>query len=262
MKLEHKNRSYAVAGTLLFHGIVALMLIFLALRTPLPLPGEEGVEVSLGNSEVGMGEEQPEVSQSAASLPPPAPPKAKAEEVVTQRIEESVTLPTRKETKVEPRKEPKPEPAKTTPPEPEPPKVDPRALYRASGNQTISGQSQGTSGQPGDQGNPNGTPSSSNNVGAGGAGDGISFSLQGRSALLLPKPGYDSREQGRVVVSIYVSREGLVTNAIGGARGTTITDPVLIRSAVDAARRARFSPNPDAPEEQIGTITYNFLRLN
>ncbi len=52
---EKKERTKAIIGTVLFHiGLLAFMIL-MGLRTPLPLPGEEGVEVNLGYYDVGSG---------------------------------------------------------------------------------------------------------------------------------------------------------------------------------------------------------------
>ena len=45
---EKKDRGLAVAGTIMVHALAVLILFLMAFRTPLPLPGEEGVEVDLG----------------------------------------------------------------------------------------------------------------------------------------------------------------------------------------------------------------------
>ena len=57
---EKKDKGFAVAGTILFHALAVLLLFLMAFRTPLPLPGEEGVEVDLGMMDQGMGNIQPE----------------------------------------------------------------------------------------------------------------------------------------------------------------------------------------------------------
>jgi periplasmic protein TonB len=265
MSKEKRNKTYAFIGTALFHALLLLLLILLALRTPLPLPGEEGVEVSLGYTDAGMGRVQPSVVQPASAPAPRPEPSEQKEDIVTQTTEETVALPAQKEEKIEPKPQPpKPEP-KVEPipdPEPEPPKVDPRALYPGRTQESQTGQNEGATGQAGDQGRPDGSPDSPSYEGIGGAGEGISYSLEGRSSSFLPKPDYPSREQGRVVVTIWVNKEGKVVRASPGARGTTTTDPALRRAAEQAALRAKFSPNPNAPDEQIGTITYNFLRQN
>ena len=142
------------------------------------------------------------------------------------------------------------------------PVVNPNALYKGKSKNTGNGSNEGITGKPGDQGKPHGTKDAENYDGLGGEGNGISYSLAGRSAKHLPKPSYTSQEQGKVVVIIWVNKAGIVTKAIEGAKGTNISDLGLRRLAKEAALRARFSSDPNAPEIQKGTITYNFIRLN
>lgn len=78
----------------------------------------------------------------------------------------------------------------------------------------------------------------------------------------LHKPSYDSKEQGRVVVTIRVDRQGNVVSASPGAKGTNVSDQKLWDVARDAALRSRFASDPNAPDQQVGTITYNFIRQN
>ncbi|MDY0254115.1 MAG: TonB family protein [Tenuifilaceae bacterium] len=93
-------------------------------------------------------------------------------------------------------------------------------------------------------------------------GDGISFSLGGRSALQLPSPEYPRKKSGTVVVEVTVDRNGNVTNARGGVRGSTTNDTELVNAAEGAARRARFDVNQNAAAYQTGTITYVFKLQN
>jgi colicin import membrane protein len=53
---EHKK---GLIGTIVFHTIILLILIFLGFFTPLPLPGEEGILVNFGNSDNGFGNREP-----------------------------------------------------------------------------------------------------------------------------------------------------------------------------------------------------------
>ena len=93
-----------------------------------------------------------------------------------------------------------------------------------------------------------------------GKGSGISYDLAGRKPTTLPKPAYNSPKSGRVVVEIKVDAQGKVFSAKAGARGTTVQDASLFREAEAAAKRSKFNPNPDGAEQQIGTITYLFIR--
>lgn len=279
---KENNRLKGIVGTIGFHLLALLALLYFALSTPLPLPGEEGVEVNLGSSDFGMGQVQQTSPPPVEQTPPPQPPPQTEpepeveEDIITQDVEEAPAI---EEEIVEEKKEekkeeeiinpeetkseeiieqPEPEPE----PKPEPPKVNQRALYKGKSTTDGDGSNEGITGQPGDQGNENGTPDATNYTGQGGMGDGVGYDLGGRGAKHLPKPAYDSEEQGKVVVEIRVDRNGKVVSAIAGVKGTTITDLKLRRLAEEAARRSIFAPDPNAPDRQKGTITYNFIRLN
>jgi hypothetical protein len=63
------------------------------------------------------------------------------------------------------------------------------------------------------------------------------------------------------VVAIRVNRQGKVTYAAAGAKGTTISEQSLWQQAEAAALLTVFSSNQDAPEEQRGFITYIFKKV-
>ncbi|MCK9613399.1 MAG: energy transducer TonB [Bacteroidales bacterium] len=243
MKLT-KNDIKGIAGTLLFHAVVLLCFIFFGFSTPLPLPEEEGVEVNLGYSDDGTGDIEPvnPFSQNAANNNN----SSNENENITQNTEESVNL---NKNKTE---------NNTT--QSEEPQVNKNALY--PGKKNNDGGSQGITGNPGNQGNPNGNPNSDNYNGNSPSGDGISFKLGDRKSKSLPKPNYNSKDEGVVVVTIWVDKNGNVTKAQAGARGTTTTSLYLRKIAEDAARKSKFDAKANAPEEQQGTITYNFINLN
>jgi len=123
--------------------------------------------------------------------------------------------------------------------------------------------SQGVTFPGGNQGNPDGSPASSNDGeganGSGSSGRGPSFSLSGRSALSLPKPAYPGNEEGVVVVAVTVDKYGKVTNAEAGVQGTSTSNTALIQAAKEAALKARFNADPTAAAFQKGTITYRFV---
>ena len=91
--------------------------------------------------------------------------------------------------------------------------------------------------------------------------DSISFSLKGRNLSLKILPDYDVQDEGIVVVLITVNRNGIVTNAITGSKGTTTFNKNLLLKAKQAALKTRFSVNNNAPINQQGKIIYNF-KLN
>lgn len=262
-----KNEIKGLVGTIIFHAILVLALLWLGLITPLPLPSEGGVEVNLGNSEDGMGLIQPTELASVASSPPPAQTQ-NTDELLTDDTEEAPAIEPKREVKPKPVEKPEPKPVKKEPVPVPQPKPDPRAMFPGkgtTGNTTGQGGNEGITGKPGDQGNPFGTPDATGYDGTGGSGGGpggngggISFDLTGRTSRQIPRPSNDFKESGTVVVTIYVNRQGIVTRVISGVKGTTTSNTQLKLLAEQAAKKARFSPKEDAPEEQKGTITYIF----
>lgn len=271
MKTKHdKDRTRAIVGTIIFHGVLVLCFLLFGLSTPLPLPEEHGVIVSLGYVEDGRGQTQPLAAPRPVPQSPPATPAAEPEGVVTQETHESIALPeettTHDVSRDRPdsdRRDPLPEPEDATEPVEEEPaqQVDPRALFPGRDQRSTDRQDRGETGETGVQGAPAGVVGTDEREGVGQS-NGIEYSLTGRSANFLPLPEYTTLATGRVVVQITVNRQGQVIRATAGARGTTTTDRTLHRNAEEAARRARFDLKSDAPEEQTGTITYNFIRLN
>ncbi|MFW5793151.1 MAG: energy transducer TonB family protein [Bacteroidota bacterium] len=264
-----KDKRRAVFGTVLFHLLLLFCLIFFGLRTPLPLPEEEGVFVALGNIDQGMGDVTPLMAPqpSATSSEPTEAPSV--EDVVTQSTEESIALPEDKDdsedesdsddiTPDEPVNQEVEEETVEKDPEPV---VDPRALFPGSDDKSSSQDSQGDTDKDGSQGSQSGSIDGDSYEGTG-KGGGVKFSLSGRKANYLPIPEYTSEAQGKVVVAITVDRNGQITRANAGARGTTTSDRTLWNLAEEAAKRARFDIKQNAPEEQTGTITYNFIRIN
>ncbi len=292
MKMD-KDKWKALIGTIIFHGLLLLALVFLALQTPLPLPGEQGVEVSLGTTSAGLGNQAMQTqlkTMKAKPLPKPishpklSSPKQQPKPAVThqknltQNIEKAPSLEKKKSPKkkkavkpkkTKPKKKFSQEPVakkkvdssrvvkKIPPPKKPRPVVNQRALFKlAPGKQN---QSQGIKNGAGDQGKPHGFKESNVYSGQGGMGQGVSFSLGNRGAKFLDKPSASFTEQGTVVVRIEVNPQGKVTNARVFAKGTTVVSEKLRQLAVRAAKNSLFSTDPTAPGIQIGTITYHFI---
>lgn len=125
------------------------------------------------------------------------------------------------------------------------------------------GKSQGKTFPSGNQGVATGDPNA-NKYGPGGSGSGdqgsgVSFSLNGRTANSLPKPNYPGDDAGTVVVKVTVDKYGKVTSAEAGARGTTIANKAFWDEAKQAALKAKFNVDNNAPAFQTGTISYKFV---
>lgn len=110
------------------------------------------------------------------------------------------------------------------------------------------------------QGASTGGNQGASSSGGGGFGE---FDLGGRGLYpgsALPRPSYTVQEEGTIVITVIVDPQGNVITADVRARGTNITNESMRRSAIEAARKARFAVINQA-DNQTGTITYRY-KLN
>ena len=265
----NKNKTGALIVTLIFHAGLILILMYTFLTTPdPPMTGGEGMVVNLGYVDESTGNIQP-MSENTMTNPVVENSSSKIQQeenkVITQELEETEDINVKENNTSEVKEVANPN--TTEKKETEIQKtVDQKALYKGKNNGSTS---QGTSDKgTGDQGDPNGDPNSKNygkNTGTGnspgegnGTGSGPSSDLSGRKSLRLPAPPSPCQEEGLVVVEITVDKKGNVVKAKPGVKGSRTADSCLMEIAKQAAMNAKFSANPDAPEEQMGTITYNF----
>ncbi len=271
MRMKRRNRG--ILFSLLFHAVIGVFLAFFGFTTPLPLPEEEGILVNFGEDEFAAGSNEPEI-QPENVIPGQSEPGVSssddAEDILTQDFEETAALEDASnehsteeqnqdiiEDLVEPRETQEQETNKEEV-EKEEQKVNPLALYRRNTDQNQD-NSEGITGGEGNQGSPSGSELSDDYTNALSSGTGnISYSLNGRNPLLLPKPDYDYQVEGKVVVEVVVDRNGNVITANPGVKGSTTLNEYLLSVAKKAALKAKFDNKPDAPVRQKGTITYFF----
>lgn len=263
---EHKKKSMMI--TVILHVIMLLLLFYVGLSYLDP-PPENGIAVNFGTTDTGTGRIQPtEAIKSApkeTTPPPVSQPKTEIkEEVVTQDSEDAPVI-KREEKKVEQKESPvKEEPKKVIPkePDPTPDKKTTDALSNLINGPKSEGTAKGGEGNddsPGDKGDLNGDPNAKSYYGAGKGLDGDgNYLLGGRKALNKEKFVQKCNEAGIVVVSIEVDRNGKVTNATAGVRGTTNNSKCLLDPAKRAALATRFNSDSKAPAKQIGKIIYKF----
>ncbi|HBX52594.1 MAG: hypothetical protein A2W98_09940 [Bacteroidetes bacterium GWF2_33_38] len=263
MESNTKYKVSGIVGAVLFHAGLIALLLFFGFSVPLPLPAEQGMEINFGYEELGQG--LVETGQSAASSEQEFQEANSTNEktgsetpTLTQNFENAVSIKnktneTNSTTNVE--KQNQTQVVKEQ-------QVNTNALFPGNGtgngnSGNGAGNSDGNTGGNGNQGSLNG----GNDRGDGGAGtgNGISFNLSGRKPEALPKPEYNSQEEGKVVVDVTVDRFGVVVKAIPGVKGSTTTDKTLWAAAKKAAEKTKFTKKADAPEEQKGTITYHFI---
>lgn len=266
----NKDDIYSIAGTIAFHLVIFLILWFSVLRSAIP-DFDGGVLVNFGNVEAAAGAFEPKYSGTdlpqEQTPPPVSTPEAKAEDLLTQDLEETVAVEAEKKKALE-EKERKEleekerrlrEEAERRRIEEERKKKEQDIRNRVAGAFGIGHADGGSQGDAaageGNQGSPFGNSDHGENEGVGGYG---SFNLNGRSigAGGLPRPAYTIQEEGRIVVNITVDPKGNVIFAEVG-RGTNIDNASMRKSAIEAAKRAKFN-SISGTNNQSGTITYRY----
>lgn len=283
-----QKKSLAISS--LLYGIMLLILFFIRFWPPANLDqltgggGGGGVTINFGDSDLGSGanykSEVLEVKHQTKQVPSKTTPD---EAILSQEntTEESVVIPTKEKTKkpivVINKEEPKPVVIAK-------PKVssstnnalasimkgsnrggdgdDKTAGNKGKSNGNLNSNGYyGVGGSGGGTGGGNGTGNGTGTGPGSGSGGGTGYSLGNRKAISKPVPKYNCNEEGKVVVEVSVDRNGRTTNAVAGIKGTTNTASCLLDQAKIAAMNTRWQPSDNAPERQVGTITYNF-RLN
>jgi TonB family protein len=267
------------------HILLALLIIFVTFRIKVPEPAEEGLLVNFGFDETGSGLYEP----APEPVSPPPPPATSGDEagdeaMLTQDFEEAVEVKKaepspeelrrqaearaaeqkrREEAEAEQRRIAQ-ENAERQKREEEQRRIDQanaraRNAFGNTGNTGTTGQSEGVAGGQGNQGVESGTEGVRNYGPGGGTGNSnISYNLSGRQHQSLPKPQYNVQDEGTVTVEVRVNRAGDVIMVRAGVPKTTVSDVRLIEEARQAALKTKFDSNPNAPETQVGTITYIF----
>jgi hypothetical protein len=282
-----KNRK-AGLYTLMICGVLLTMLLLISWNLPFnpPTPVEEGLEVNLGNSDQGLGSDQPFLpndpsKQDQEKYTPPktvSPTKEALKDVETDDKDpdpapavkqppvskpEAKKIPDKDLTVKTPRKTVQP----AVNPTPAPPK--PKAVFHGVNGDGTGGNdadhfkpggNQGIAGGKGDQGKPGGDPNSTNYTG-GGHGNGIAIArgLQGRRISSTPSFTDEFNENAKVAVDIVVDASGNVTSAEYQAKGSTTADASLKAIAIRKAHQVKFNGGSD---ESSGTLIFNFRLKN
>ncbi len=271
----HKRKSAIITAILLL--LMLLMMYGFGMRYMDP-PVEYGVSINYGDADVGSGEPvqkvktaepdteevQEEDVQEQNEKIEEQPKEEIVEDVLTDdTTTEDVPVVDKKEEKKEPVKEVKEvkEEKPKEKPKPKPSKAATDALNSllnggASDGETKKGE--GDDKESGVKGDKKGDPDSNKYYGEAGGGSGGNYNLAGRKALSKPIQNPDCEEEGTVVVSIEVNKDGSVIKASPGERGTTNSAPCLFKAAKEAALKTKWNPDGNAPKKQRGTIIYKF----
>jgi hypothetical protein len=267
--------------------LLMIILLYVSWTRPVePVPVVvDSMEVNLGNSDKGLGTDQPYLpgQPSAEDKEKYTPPKQAV--VAKEPVKDVETDDNNKEdapvvkkavvTKPDATKIPDKEvvvkktvkPVKQPDIMPTPPKPRPKAVFHGvngtgtGGNNADDfkpGGNQGIAGGKGDQGAPGGDPTATNYTGGAGHGNSgviISRGLSGRHITGLPSFTDDFNENAKIAVDIHVDANGNVTDADYQPRGSTSGDASLIAIAKRKARLVKFNSGDD---ESVGTLVFNF----
>ncbi len=265
-----KSKIAAIIGTVLFHLLLLLILLFNSFKRIIPVE-EEGVEVMFGQVDQASGTFVPAeitpVVPPEVTPPVVSPPVAdQAEPVISQDAEESVALQEKKKKQQEQKKQELQRQKETEQKEAEAKKIKQEEqrkiaeINKRAGGAFGQGGSVGSSGNAasgkGFQGSPTGNSDKGATTGNGGKGSTASFSLKGRNVKgVLASPRGNEQQEGTIEVEIVVSPEGKVLSAEVDIANTSIASATMRRAAVQAARQTTFT-DIESVDNQRGTITY------
>lgn len=261
------HRRKGLIATALIHALLLLVFLFFGLSYFEPKP-EEGIVINFGTSTSGSGRTEAaprQQNQSAQQSQATSQSEQQAESPsLTQDVTDAPALEsTEQQNPIEETINEEEETESETEQQP----TDALQRLLQSTEASESGGGEGITEGAGDQGDPEGDPSSDSRTGGasgGGGGDG-NYRLGNRKALNKPQPDYQCAETGRVVVKIYVDRQGKVTSAkagesIPGGAATNTTSDCLFRRARQAALATTWQADSEAPETQSGYIIYYFSK--
>ena len=286
---ESQKNLKATGYTAVFCTLLLIILLYASWTLPVEAPPvtEEGIEVNLGNSDKGLGTDQPYLpgQPSAEDKEKYTPPKqAVVEKQPVKDVEtddnnkedapvikkavvtkpDATKLPDKEVTKkiVKPVKQPETLPEKPAP--------KPKAVYHGvngtgtGGNAADDfkpGGNQGVAGGRGDQGAPGGDPNSNNYTGGGHGNSGVVISrgLAGRHIRSTPTFTGDFNENAKVAIQVHIDENGNVLSADYDMRGSTTSASNYVSEAKQKAMLVKFDTGPG---ESVGSIVFNFKLHN
>lgn len=278
METNYQQKNYSNSGlaiSIAIHASIIAVCFLFSFNVTIPVEEIEtgGIVINYGTTDEGMGTDMQSTDEPAGNpnihqepIPPdPNRPESPVERtssptddgknVVTQNIEDAPEVKTGKNNTVNTTSQSNSTNSTTTEPV-----LDPNASFKkrntGAGNNGTGG-GDGTSNKPGNQGDPNGDPNSRSYTG-GTIGNGIALDLSGRRFMQKPTIQDDGQTSGRIVVKIRVDKLGKIISATAGARGTTITSKELWDKCEKAILAIKLNAKDDAPEEQIGSVTFTF----
>ncbi len=261
MQEEKAHKRKGLIGTIVFHLCLLILFLFTGFTEPDPLPKEEGMplQIRLGFDDAGSGETFDNRTTAQTTPQVTETSTQSATEYLTQEAA-SLAQVIKSTKKVE---DPKPTAeeleAQRKAAEAKRQQEHLKSLFAKTKNNEKSGQGTGggSDNQAGTQGREFGGRFGGKTGGA--LPGGGNYVLGGRRLAKTPKIFDDSQDEGKVVVRIYVDRSGNVIKAEPGIKGSTTNSATLFEKAKRAALKTKFDAHPDAPIQQVGSMSFVFL---
>ncbi len=286
--VERKNWNKGLIVSTIINALLALLLFLPLLEFPDPPPPKEGILVSLGRPDEGMGDDRPiagnpqgdmnekeETPEPSKPTPPASAPKVVASKpqptstpkVMTSENAEDIAI---KRSKDEAKRKEKIEQQNRDRIEREQREAEENENRRAAEEKAKyskakskygdmfknGGSGRGNTGKPGNQGDPNGDPNSDvltgKSTGTGKIGGGLQ-TRGGKGPTISAKVN----DEGVVVIKVCIDNNGTVLSADYTQSGSTTNSSTLINIAKDNARKYVFKAGDK--DKTCGTITYNFI---
>lgn len=265
MEYRESNYPKAFAATTVIVAILFALCYLLTIGMPSKQPdGTGGILVNYGTTDEGMGDdymsvEEPSKAEKANKTRPDKLTTQPTEKTNAESSDKKVVTQNTEDAPVVTANDKKPSNTVTTETQKaaSKPTINQNALYKGKAN-NATGQGDGTTNTPGNQGKTTGSTLTNNYNGTGSGNGGNLTGMPQRSFVNKPTVNNPNRQTGKVVVDIRVDKNGVVIYARAGARGTSITDVNLLQKCEQAVYNSRVNALDSAPDTEIGTVVFVF----
>lgn len=262
LDLDRRHFPQAALYTALIAGVLLLLVWFVKFYQPVPLPAPvaDAIEINLGNSDQGSGNDQPQIpgepapEQAPANTPPQASNNARDEAVKdVEDNNQPEAPPVTKPTVIKPdakKLNEETKPVKTTTPSPTPTPAPPAPKPKAVMGQVRGGNGSGGNGaaiyKPGTGEGQGGGPGDQGSVGGNPNGRDYTPRRLPTKIVNIPSREFQDefKESGKIVLDLVVDEAGRLISATYQPRGSTISNRQQIQIAQRTARQLEYPKYP------------------
>jgi hypothetical protein len=262
---EQNNYPKAFACTALIMAALFALCYLVTFNNPPKLEdGTGGILVNYGTTDEGMGNdymsvEEASKAEKASKSQPDKLTKDAADKTSAESSDKKVVTQNTEDAPVITANDKKPSNTVTTETQKaaSKPTINQNALYKGKAN-NATGEGDGTTNTPGNQGKTTGTTLTNNYNGTGSGNGGNLTGMPQRNFISRPVVDDVNRHTGKICVDIQVDKQGTVISAHAGARGTTISDNALLVQCEKAVLNTKLNALETAQDVQQGTVVFVF----